>query len=211
MMPPPTSRSIAGDLPLKYVGGDPSLDLVNTVDWTDAGPERDRLPDYDRLTRWAEGAGLLTKAAVARVRATAVAEPRRADSALRRARRVRWVLRCVFTSLAAGSSGDQETAKAFADLLNAALKKMQLRRRGPAKRHDWVSPAATSTFDGFLTLVVWSAARLLASEEAESLRVCGGPDCGWLFVDRSRNGLRRWCEMQTCGTLEKTRRRRARA
>jgi predicted RNA-binding Zn ribbon-like protein len=27
-------------------------------------------------------------------------------------------------------------------------------------------------------------------------------------VDRSRNGFRRWCQMRTCGTREKTRRRR---
>ena len=34
-----------------------------------------------------------------------------------------------------------------------------------------------------------------------------GADCGWMFVDRSRNRLRRWCQMETCGTMEKTRRR----
>ena len=28
------------------------------------------------------------------------------------------------------------------------------------------------------------------------------------YVDRSRNGLRRWCQMRTCGTREKSRRRR---
>jgi hypothetical protein len=35
------------------------------------------------------------------------------------------------------------------------------------------------------------------------------PDLPLKFVggDRSRNGLRRWCEMQTCGTLAKSRRR----
>jgi predicted RNA-binding Zn ribbon-like protein len=32
-----------------------------------------------------------------------------------------------------------------------------------------------------------------------------------MFVDRSRNGFRRWCQMATCGTEEKTRRRAARA
>jgi predicted RNA-binding Zn ribbon-like protein len=28
-----------------------------------------------------------------------------------------------------------------------------------------------------------------------------------MYVDRSRNGLRRWCQMETCGTREKSRRR----
>jgi predicted RNA-binding Zn ribbon-like protein len=55
--------------------------------------------------------------------------------------------------------------------------------------------------------VTWAAGELLASSEAARLRVCAGDDCGWVYVDRSRNGLRRWCEMSTCGTTEKNRRR----
>ena len=56
--------------------------------------------------------------------------------------------------------------------------------------------------------VLWSAASLLLSDEIGNVRVCDNEDCGWMFVDRSRNGLRRWCQMRTCGTMEKTRRRR---
>ena len=41
-------------LPFKYVGGDPAVDLVNTVDWTSAGLKDERLGDYQRLTRWAD-------------------------------------------------------------------------------------------------------------------------------------------------------------
>jgi predicted RNA-binding Zn ribbon-like protein len=64
--------------------------------------------------------------------------------------------------------------------------------------------------DSPLWPVVRSAAELLASSDVERLRVCAGDDCGWAYVDRSRNGLRRWCQMSTCGTAEKTRRRRQR-
>jgi predicted RNA-binding Zn ribbon-like protein len=28
-----------------------------------------------------------------------------------------------------------------------------------------------------------------------------------MYVDRSRNGLRRWCQMEVCGTKEKSRQR----
>jgi predicted RNA-binding Zn ribbon-like protein len=55
--------------------------------------------------------------------------------------------------------------------------------------------------------VAWTAAALLTSDEAGKIRVCGGVDGGWMYVDRSRNGLRRWCRMETCGTCEKSRRR----
>ncbi len=36
-------------LPFAYIGGDPALDLVNTVDWTGAGPAQERLADYAAL------------------------------------------------------------------------------------------------------------------------------------------------------------------
>lgn len=197
----------SGELLPRYVGGDASLDLVNTVDWTEAGPRRDRLSDYAQLTRWAEGAGVLGEAVARRLRRMAKSDPEAADSALQRARRARVVLRDLYIGLARGDA-DERGGDAFAELLERALDRLRLERRGGSARHEWHFPAAASTLDGFLDPVVWSAAQLLASDEAESIRVCAGPDCGWVFVDRSRNGLRRWCEMETCGTQAKTRRRR---
>lgn len=35
------------------------------------------------------------------------------------------------------------------------------------------------------------------------LKACPGPDCEWVFVDRSRNGSRRWCQMSACGNRAK--------
>ncbi|MER9651090.1 CGNR zinc finger domain-containing protein [Mesorhizobium sp. M0199] len=34
------------------------------------------------------------------------------------------------------------------------------------------------------------------------------PRCGWLFVDISRGGKRRWCNMRVCGNREKVARHR---
>jgi len=44
-----------------------------------------------------------------------------------------------------------------------------------------------------------SALRLLA--ETERLKICG--NCGWLFLDRSRNRSRMWCDMAVCGNRVK--------
>jgi predicted RNA-binding Zn ribbon-like protein len=194
------------------VGGDPSLDLVNTVDWTEAGLVNERLPDYQRLVDWAQRAGLLSPGSVARLRRMAGTDPNGAQAALRKAWRVRGVLRRLFASIASGQPEDPDVVEEFAALLRGALQAMRLEpQRGRTKRHAWAFPASATTLDGLLAPVLWSSARLLASADAESLRVCAGPDCGWMFVDRSRNGLRRWCEMRTCGTLEKTRRRSTRS
>lgn len=50
----------------------------------------------------------------------------------------------------------------------------------------------------------WSALSLLRAPETRRIRICG--HCGWLFVDRSRNGSRLWCDMAVCGNRRKARR-----
>ena len=50
----------------------------------------------------------------------------------------------------------------------------------------------------------WSAAELLAGDDRQRLKCCDA--CGRLFIDRSRNRSRRWCDMQRCGNREKARR-----
>ena len=42
-----------------------------------------------------------------------------------------------------------------------------------------------------------SALSLLAPGMLERLKIC--PNCGWLFLDRSRNSSRLWCDMTVCG------------
>ena len=46
-----------------------------------------------------------------------------------------------------------------------------------------------------------SALRLLADEEISRMKICGS--CGWLFLDRSRNRSRTWCDMAVCGNRVK--------
>ena len=46
-----------------------------------------------------------------------------------------------------------------------------------------------------------SALRLLANAEVDRLKICG--QCGWLFLDRSRNRSRAWCDMAVCGNRVK--------
>lgn len=197
------------DLPFKFVGGDPSLDLVNTVDWTERGLENERLTDYERLTRWAEEIGLLSGVDAERLRRAGTERPKEAQEAYDVARRLRSVLQRLYGSIATGeppgSSWDD-----FNELLAEALRWRRIAPvRSGAKVADWSWRGPEERLDSILWPVVWSAAALLTSEEARRIRVCAGPDCGWMYVDRSRNGLRRWCQMETCGTLEKSRRRRA--
>lgn len=44
-----------------------------------------------------------------------------------------------------------------------------------------------------------------SSGEWSRLKACGNPDCQWIFYDTSRNRSGRWCSMQECGAVMKSR------
>ncbi|MDI7861069.1 CGNR zinc finger domain-containing protein [Rhizobiaceae bacterium n13] len=51
------------------------------------------------------------------------------------------------------------------------------------------------------TATARSALRLLSMPDPERLKICG--NCGWLFLDRSKNRSRFWCDMAVCGNRAK--------
>jgi predicted RNA-binding Zn ribbon-like protein len=50
--------------------------------------------------------------------------------------------------------------------------------------------------------ILKSAYELLTSGLKDHIKEC--PNCGWLYLDKTRNKSRRWCNMKTCGNTEKT-------
>jgi predicted RNA-binding Zn ribbon-like protein len=208
-------RSVAEETPtleFRYVGGDACVDFVNTVDWTSRGLVDERLSSYERLTEWARGAELLTAGAATAFRAAAAARPRDAAAALRAAHELREALQRV---LASAATGDRRFtgAEEFNARLAEVLEHLKVAPSGAGEDEAparWGWRGWEGRLDSVLWPVAWRAALLLTGPDGARLRVCAGPDCGWMFVDRSRNGLRRWCEMETCGTRAKSRRRASR-
>ena len=63
---------------------------------------------------------------------------------------------------------------------------------------------------GALALLMGGAALAEAAGVWPRLKVCSAPDCGWAYVDESKNRLGRWCSMAACGGRMKSRAFRAR-
>ncbi len=55
--------------------------------------------------------------------------------------------------------------------------------------------------DSLDAATVRSALRLIAKPDEERMKICG--NCGWLFIDRSKNRSRTWCDMAVCGNRAK--------
>lgn len=215
---PPPAISVDDTLPFQFIAGDASLDFVNTVDWTSRGPARDRIGSYGRLIEWALAADAIDEPGATRLERRAFSRQRDAARALDDARALRWTLRRLVSAIA-GNDRAVASLRLPLDELNrfvadgyahVRLTRPASRGTAPTSPLVWTWDDDPDRLDSLLWPVVRSAADLLASPDIERLRVCAGADCGWVYVDRSRNGLRRWCQMSTCGTTEKTRRRRQR-
>lgn len=181
--------------------GAPCLAFSNTVsDRLDERP-RDHLAAYGDLVSWAEQAGLVSAEQAARLEGRAARDERRARTVLAEARALREAIYRLFSRSEEAADGDLEILNAA---LPEALARLRLAPSGHGYRWHW------SDDGDELELPLWavarSAAELLTSEDAGRVRQCFADDCAWLFVDRSRNRSRRWCDMSQCGNRHKARR-----
>lgn len=108
--------------------------------------------------------------------------------------RVRAVREHVHRAFAAVAAGGEPSRGAVAALLRAAAEGFEGRHAAPPRLH---------------AVLAWHAVRSLAALPHGRIGAC--PTCGWLFLDASKAGRRRWCAMATCGTSAKVRAFRARA
>lgn len=186
-----------------FSGGALCLDFTNTVGDRER-PESERLRGYSDLVAFAREAGLLTEGEAARLEGRAKRDPQAATVAFDRGHELREILYRTFSALAASRPPDADDLERLNTALSEALSRLRLERRGADFVWTWAAP--DEPLEAPLWPVLRSAAELLTSEEREKIRECGGSDCTWLFVDRSRNRSRRWCSMETCGNRAKARR-----
>lgn len=189
------------------VGGALCLDFVNALgDPSDA--DSGRLDGYGDLVRWAEEGGILDRRQAERLTRRAKDRPAGAERALRAAGELRHLLFRLFAAVADGEEPAASDREALNRELARALGHRELAWVGDSVSWRWSGLEDDPA--GLLRPLVWSAADLLTSGELARVRQCALDSCAWLFVDRSRNGRRKWCDMQTCGNRAKARRHYAR-
>jgi len=183
-----------------------SLSLCNTVDdrpLFEEGnntPRGDHLEDVSDALDWVKHVRLFEqKKAVSKFGLPSVREARLLLDELR-------ALRELLFGIYLGVAHSHQGAESNLHAVNELLKKL------PPQTLESNGAVFTlvRTFSSFraatLGLLLDDAVELLMSERLKRLRVCAAQGCGWLFLDMSKNGSRRWCEMGDCGNREKARR-----
>ena len=186
---------------IKLIGGALCLDFVNTVHCYGCADPGEYFNAYHDLVAWSRHVGTITEYEVKTLSRSADGNPAEAKSAYKRGIKLRGVIYRIFTIGMEGQSHAREDLAIFNDYLAETMMRSQI-----VKTQDgffWDMMDNKAKLDWILYPVIRSAADLLVSVEFRRVKKCADPICGWLFLDTSRNGSRRWCDMRDCGNRAK--------
>jgi predicted RNA-binding Zn ribbon-like protein len=174
------------------------LALANTRNWRHGPEPLERLHGYRDLVTWIERRDFLDADGLAALERQAVAHPRIAARELADTIALREDVFRVFSDEAGGRPPASRALERLVAGFNDAVARvvmipergrLQLRLRQGEQALDIVRVQASL-----------SAMALLTSGHIERVRECADDrGCGWLFVDSTRNGSRRFCFANECG------------
>lgn len=163
--------------PHRFVGGALALDVANSVILRhDADARRDRFAVAEQLQAFPAAAVRLSAERQDFPDLRAVSEARRDDFL-----RLREAIDDYFRGRVLG----EENRLALAQLLEQIATTLR------AAEDERSLDQATAR----------SALRLICEPNPDRMKICG--NCGWLFLDRSKNRSRTWCDMAVCGNRVK--------
>ena len=191
-----------------FIGDRLWLDFVNTDD-VRRGMRVDLLRDFDAFVRWLEAAALLDDERAGGIRRRAQLQLAGASAVLAEARRIRASLRTLAEKGAQSAEVRRSVVSEINRVLGRSVGTRRLEERGDGSFMRAFVPGGDA-FAALMIPVVESAADSLVTGELARVRRCGDPTCPRVFLDATRNGRRRWCQMGTCGNRAKAARHRAR-
>jgi len=173
------------------------LDFANTVAFRPTERPCDGLREYGDLLAWSKLAGVLSADECARLATAALLDEAGAISALESARSLRESIFTLFDSLDAGQPAEP------ADLATITACRIDGMKRATLTMDAGGFEFGVAAEELALTRPLWpiaeSATQLLLSSDWRRVHRCPGDGCGWLFLDRTKNGNRRWCDSADCG------------
>jgi predicted RNA-binding Zn ribbon-like protein len=196
--PSPTHAEPSRIARLGLIADHPGLDFANTASGRGGDHHHDHLHSVDDLVLWSRRAGLLNP-----VQAVSIDVDRRAEARIvARAVKLREAIHAIAAAFAAGAPPPQPAISILGRTYRRALAEAELVTGGDGLAWRWSAAEAWQV----LGPIAHSAIVLFGAAGRERIKQCPGRDCGWVFLDRTKNGSRRWCEMKVCGNRAKLRR-----
>lgn len=179
------------------------LDFANTLNGHGKTPTHEYLSSYRDLVLWSRYAGILSDGDAESLIRKATRQPNDALAVFHRAIALRETIFRFFCAIAFGNPPQHADLESLNSARLEALSHSHIGRAAKGFVLDWNDPTA---LDRMVWQIAISAAELMTSDRLTRVHQCSGDTCDWLFVDNSRNHLRRWCSMDQCGNRAKVHR-----
>lgn len=181
---------------IRLYGGRLCLDYINTVHDRFEDPLDDYLSSFDDLLQWSFRAKVIDPAAMKTLKQTALGRTGKADAFFTDAIKLRELLYEIFLWRARDKKIPERRLDDFNTLLSQHLSHIKIIQTSTGYREAWNYPPGS--FHLMMAPVLKDAYDFLLHGKPSRIGEC--PNCGWLFYDSSKNGSRRWCSMDTCGS-----------
>ena len=187
----------------EYVGGDIAADLANTTsNRYEPADLHEHIQTYADVVEFARLGGVIRPALARRLIAEAEQRPERALQVYRRTAALREAVFGALSKIAAGKDPSANDVEVISREAAEALGHATMVRTADGYTWDWPD---SDELARPLWPIARAAAEILTTDTRAHVRECADDTCAWLFIDRTKNHSRRWCDMNGCGTRNKVR------
>ena len=183
-------------------GGCYCFDFTNTVHSRTEEDTYDYINSYTDIIDWSERVKLLPYKRLKKLKEYAEGHKKEAERTLDEILKNRELLYEVFASVTRNKNPEGSILGQFNESLSDSLSKLRFHIN---KRNITVA-WEENTLDLMepLWVIYKNAFDIITSTPVNRIKEC--KSCGWLFLDKSKNNSRTWCNMQSCGSIVKSKR-----
>ena len=187
----------------RFYGGHLALDFVNTCEFRIGAGREEMFLDITDFLTWCRGVGLSPENG-------AISMGQVNSDDIERVRDLRDLLARLFDSAIDQKTAATSDIRVLNRIMQKAYANTEVCWTGEGYSRQDIDDLAL--VDRLLSKITRDAIDLLVGPNAKMIARCQDDrGCGWLFIDKSRKGNRRWCSMRECGNHAKIRTLRSKA
>jgi predicted RNA-binding Zn ribbon-like protein len=189
-------------LDIRLDGGNLSLDFVNTIHDRYEEPFRDYIHNYPELVTWSHFAGGIDEIQKKKLLQLSQENKKGSEQVYLKSIQLREAIYNYILYMNNQDKVPTADSKLINQWLSRAFSNLELVQVKSDVLLNW-NPE-NLRLESVLWPIIKSFVDLITSDMRRRIKQC--PNCGWVFVDKSKNKSRRWCSMDTCGNRIKAQR-----